>query len=227
MNRDEVLHQLIELSHWLGSEERGLSILGEGNTSARLSDRTFLVKASGSCLGTLSECDAVEVRFDRALAMLDGDFSEERMRAAMVAPGEKLPSVETLFHAYLLSLPGVNFVGHTHPVSVNCILCAKNWREATSGRIFPAECSGAAPPVHVETSAPGPELARRMRSALEAYMQELGRPQVVLLQNHGIVALGGTPDEVRRITAAWDKIAKVLAGTYHFGGPNYLQEEVE
>ena len=41
----------------------GLAILGEGNTSARCTDDTFLVKASGTCLGTLSKDDVVECRF--------------------------------------------------------------------------------------------------------------------------------------------------------------------
>ncbi|NBX60264.1 MAG: class II aldolase, partial [Opitutaceae bacterium] len=39
--------QLLELSHQLGREDRALAILGEGNTSARLSADTFVVKASG------------------------------------------------------------------------------------------------------------------------------------------------------------------------------------
>ena len=44
---------LIALSHDLGAEGRGLAILGEGNTSARHSNETFIVKASGSSLGIL------------------------------------------------------------------------------------------------------------------------------------------------------------------------------
>jgi len=44
---------LLALFHELGREDRGLAILGEGNTSARLSTDAFLVKASGSNLATL------------------------------------------------------------------------------------------------------------------------------------------------------------------------------
>ena len=46
--RKEKLPALLRLSHELGNLQRPLAILGEGNTSARLDDRTFLVKASGS-----------------------------------------------------------------------------------------------------------------------------------------------------------------------------------
>ena len=49
------IDRLIELSRDLGREDRGLAILGEGNTSVRLSAETFMVKASGSTLATLSE----------------------------------------------------------------------------------------------------------------------------------------------------------------------------
>ena len=48
------LETVLELSHFLGDEKRQLAILGEGNTSAQVDESTFLVKASGSCLQTLS-----------------------------------------------------------------------------------------------------------------------------------------------------------------------------
>ena len=53
--QDPVLHDLLTLSHEIGREDRGLAILGEGNTSTRLSEENFLVKASGTCLGSLRE----------------------------------------------------------------------------------------------------------------------------------------------------------------------------
>lgn len=48
------LETLLALSHDLGREDRGLAMLGEGNTSARQADGTFLVKASGSNLASLA-----------------------------------------------------------------------------------------------------------------------------------------------------------------------------
>ena len=50
----DTIQELIRLSNDLGREERQLAILGEGNTSADLGDGTFLVKASGTSLGTLT-----------------------------------------------------------------------------------------------------------------------------------------------------------------------------
>lgn len=229
-SKEEVLQQLIDMSHRLGIEGRGLVILGEGNTSARIDETTMYVKASGTQLGTIKAEGLVEVRTPKVLEMLDGPELTDseikaRLRAAMVDPeGKYLPSIETVFHAYLLSLPGVGFVGHTHPISVNSILCSKQWKSATSGRIFPDEivCCGIAP-AYVEYNDPGVSLARKVRQTVEDYIKEYGaRPKAILMQNHGLIAIGDTAKEVESITLMWDKTAKVLAGTQLFGGPNYM-----
>ena len=70
-NQSEKLKALLKLSHDLANPLNPLPILGEGNTSARLSDKTFLVKASGSCLGSLRKEDVVECRAGLLLQMLD------------------------------------------------------------------------------------------------------------------------------------------------------------
>lgn len=231
-HKREVLKQLIDMSHWLGEEHRGLVILGEGNTSAKIDDDTFFVKASGTQLGTIEPAGLVEVYSAKVLSMLDGpelsdDEIKANLRAAMVDPnGKLLPSIETVFHAYLLSIPGVNFVGHTHPISVNRILCSQGWYDSTQGRLFPDEivCCGIAP-AHVEYVDPGVTLARRIKEVVTDYIRERDeRPKAILMQNHGLIVLGATAKEVQSVTAMWDKTAKVLAGTYQFGGPNYMSE---
>jgi rhamnose utilization protein RhaD (predicted bifunctional aldolase and dehydrogenase) len=232
-SKEEVLQQLIDMSHQLGIEGRGLVILGEGNTSAKIDDNTLYVKASGTHLGAIKAEGLVEVNAPKVLEMLDGpELSDQeikaRLRAAMVDPnGKFLPSIETVFHAFLLSLPGVGFVGHTHPISVNSILCTKNWRKATEGRVFPDEivCCGIAP-AYVEYTDPGVILARKVKESVEEYIQKYGaRPKAILMQNHGMIAIGDTAKEVESITLMWDKTAKVLAGTHSFGGPNYMSPE--
>jgi len=169
----DVLRQVLELSHELGREQRGLAILGEGNTSARVDDECFLVKASGSSLATLSEADLTLCSFRRVLAMFemeglsDEDVDEHLMRSRLQENSRK-PSVETLFHAWLLTLPGVAFVGHTHSVAVNQILCSPRAREFATKRLFPDEivCCGAAS-VFVPYTDPGLELARAVRHGVE------------------------------------------------------------
>ena len=221
---------MLTLSHDLGREERKLAILGEGNTSARLSDGTFVVKASGSNLATLSESGVAECRFDKLLPLLSAKSLsdtaiDEALFAARVDPKAKKPSVEAIFHAYLLTLPGVNFVGHTHPITVNQLLCSKHARNFAKRRLFPDEivCCGVES-VFVPYTDPGLKLAQAIRSAVVAYIKRLSRPpRVILLENHGFIALGPTPASVLAATLMGAKAAEIFVGAAAIGGtPRFL-----
>jgi rhamnose utilization protein RhaD (predicted bifunctional aldolase and dehydrogenase) len=221
---------LIALSRELGREDRGLAILGEGNTSARLTADVFLVKASGSRLSTLSRENLAACRFDRltpllgAAGMADGAV-DAALLAARVDPSSKKPSVEAVFHAYLLTLPGVDFVGHTHPTAVNQLLCSKYARTFARRRLFPDEvvCCGAES-VFVAYADPGLKLARAIRRAVAVYVRRLSRPpRLILLENHGLIALGPTPEAVLAATLMAEKAARVFAGaTAVSGTPRFL-----
>lgn len=222
--------RLLVLSHELGREERKLAILGESNTSARISDTTFLVKASGASLGSLDDSGLTACRFDRLLPLLDaealGDAAvDAALYFARVDPRARKPSVEAVFHAWLLTLPGVNFVGHTHPVAVNRLLCSPHARAFARRRLFPDEvvCCGVES-VLVPFTDPGLKLARAIRTAVVAYIKRLARPpRVILLGNHGFIALGATPESVLATTLMGAKAAEIFAGAAALGGaPRFL-----
>src|SRR2546425_8156006 len=127
---EEILDELTSLSHFLGDPARDLAILGEGNTSARVDEETFYVKASGQHLGTITPNGFCAVNFARILPYFDQpdltDTGVKRVLMECKAGDEThvMPSVETFFHAFLLTLPNVHFVAHTHPTAVNSILGA-------------------------------------------------------------------------------------------------------
>ena len=227
--REETQRALIALSHELGAEHRHLAILGEGNTSAKLDGDTFLVKASGSSLGTLSDAGVVACQSAPLLAMLDrADLSDEQIDDALVAcqvdPQAKKPSVEALFHAYLLSLPGVQFVGHVHSVAVNQLLCSPRARDFAGRRLFPDEivCCGAAS-VFVPYTDPGLPLARVIREETAKLIAERNTiPRVILLENHGVITFGVSPEAVKAALYMADKAARVFVGALAAGGPNFL-----
>src|SRR5207249_8978770 len=118
-----------------------------------------------------------------------------------------LPSVETFLHAYLLSLPNIRFIGHTHPTAVNAILCSKKSREAVSGRLFPDEIVCCGPAVcYVEYTDPGLPLARHLRERVEAFIDEHNMaPKVILMENHGFIALGKAMRDVETINSMYVK----------------------
>jgi rhamnose utilization protein RhaD (predicted bifunctional aldolase and dehydrogenase) len=181
-------------------------------------------------LRTVTEASFVRVSLDRATAMLatphlDDDAVLEALIAAKVdGAAHPLPSVETVVHAACLCLPGVRFVGHTHPTDVNAITCSAQFRDLLSGRIFPDEVVVCGPePVLVGYVDPGLKLAIELRRALDAYLAwRKAAPKTVYLQNHGFIALGETPREVENITAMAAKSARILMGTLAAGGPNFL-----
>ncbi|MGJ8641840.1 MAG: class II aldolase/adducin family protein [Luteolibacter sp.] len=223
---------LIALSRELGAEHRDLAILGEGNTSARVSDETFLVKASGCSLGTLGADDLVECRFEPLLAMLDRtDLTDEAIDGELydcrVDKNAKKPSVEALFHAYLLSLPGINFAGHTHSVNVNQILCSGRGRDFATKKLFPDEIVCCGPEsVFVPYTDPGLKLSQIIRTETQKLIERRGTlPRVILLDNHGIITLGGSTFAVTAAMLMAKKSADIFVGAAALGGPNFLTEE--
>lgn len=220
---------LLALSHELGAEHRQLAILGEGNTSAKLSGDSFLVKASGSSLGTLGEDDLVECRSAPLLALLGRDDLtdqqiEDELFACRVDSSGKKPSVEALFHAYLLSLPGINFVGHTHSIAVNQILCSPRAAEFAEKRLFPDEivCCGPAS-VFIPYTDPGLKLSQVIQKGCETFIAQYGsNPRVILLENHGLITLGTTPAAVTAAMSMADKAARIFTGAATLGGPQFL-----
>ncbi len=226
----DVLPQLIEMTRYLADPAKGLAILGEGNTSARIDDDTFYVKASGSSMVNIDANGFVKVSISKVIALLDapdaGDAEvQEVFQNAMIdAPEGKRPSVEAILHAILLQVPEFAFVGHTHPSYTNMILCSRNCAEAARGRLFPDQIvSMKHKSVYVPYTDPGLPLARVDTRRFEAFVDEEGvLPSVILMQNHGLIVMGNTPRAVASATDMTEKASKVLVGTYAMGGPHFL-----
>jgi rhamnose utilization protein RhaD (predicted bifunctional aldolase and dehydrogenase) len=223
------LGKLLVLSHELGREDRRLTILGEGNTSANTGADTMLVKASGSNLATLTSTEITACRRQPLVELLEKNaLTDEAVETALmdarIEPVSLKPSVEAMFHAWLLTLPGINYVGHTHPVAVNALLCSPRAWDFATQRLFPDEivCCGPSS-VLVPYTDPGLALARAIRDAVRAEIQRAGGiPRVVLLENHGLITLGATPQAVLAATLMTVKAAEITIAACAAGGPRYL-----
>lgn len=225
----EPIEALLRLSHELGAGRLRMAILGEGNTSVRLDPATFAVKASGSNLATLSAENVTACRFDKLLPLLDAVEATDTeidaaLRASQVDAAARKPSIEALFHAYLLTLPGVGCVGHAHPIAVNQILCSPRARDFARRRIFPDDVVMCGPEsVYVPYSDPGLGLAKAIRDQLVAFIERTGRePKLILLKNHGVIALGPTPQAVLGTLLMAEKSAEIFVGAAALGGPDFL-----
>ncbi|MFM8550235.1 MAG: class II aldolase/adducin family protein [Verrucomicrobiota bacterium] len=225
----EAIQPLLELSHQLGHDRLRMAILGEGNTSVRLDDDTFAVKASGSNLASLTAADVTTCAFDRLLPLLDRTSAtdvevDQVLLAARLGSAAKKPSIEALFHAYLLTLPGVRCVGHVHAIAVNQVLCSPRAREFAAKRACPDEivmCGVES--VFVPYAEPGLGLSRAIRREVVAFVKRTGRdPKIILLQNHGIIAIGASPKAVLGSLLMAEKAAEIFVGAAALGGPVFL-----
>ena len=223
------LQSLLTLSHQLGGERLRMAILGEGNTSIRIDDETFAVKASGSNLASLTSADVTHCAFARLLPLLDKTSAtdvevDQALLAARLDTDAKKPSIEALFHAYLLTLPGVRCVGHVHAIAVNQILCSPRAREFAERRACPDEivmCGVES--VFVPYAEPGLGLSQAIRREVVSFVKRSGRdPKIILLQNHGIIAVGSSPKSVLGSLLMAEKAAEIFVGAAALGGPVFL-----
>lgn len=230
-DKNKVLAEIIAMSRDLGKPELEMAILGEGNTSALIDGDQLWVKASGSMLANIDESGFALLNRPATVALLDREMhNDEDIMAALleVCADErgKRPSIEAMMHAYLLGLPEVNFVGHSHPVAVNSLLCSNRAEELVNLRLFPDQivCCGPAP-VFIPYTDPGLPLARLVRLRVEHWMAEYGMtPRAILLQNHGLFALGATPQQVLSCSMMWAKTARVIIGALACGGVHALND---
>lgn len=227
------LQALVAMTRQLGEPQHNLVIIGEGNTSYRIDAETFWVKASGQQMNGIDADGFVAVRFGPMLDMLDhppsdGDTMRAQMQAAKVdttIPAR--PSIKTSFHAMLLEDCAVQVVAHTHPVAVNRILCSSRAEQFATMRLCPDEIVVCGPAsVFVPYTDPGLPLALEIRARVRAFMAEHGEaPKVILLANHGLIALGQTTTEALNVTAMCVKAADIFWGACAIGAPVCLSDD--
>lgn len=210
------LQNAVALAQDLGQPSEDLVILAEGNVSAREDDDTFWVKASGFSMRNIGADGFIQVKFapiQNALqgGLADGDVKELLSTCRFNPVGNLRPSVETFMHAYLLSLPGVEIVGHTHPTALLSLLSLTTAPSFARKRLFPDEvvCCGPAA-CFVPYVDPGLPLALAIRDSVQYYVEEFGSiPKTIWLQNHGLIALGASAAEVKSATKMSVKSARV------------------
>ncbi len=226
-----MLDSLIEMTCALGQPQMDYVVVGEGNTSFR-DDDVFWIKASGQGMNNIAAEGFVAMRFAPILDLLDHSHTDstriqDAMMAAKVEPSTpQRPSVEVTFHAALLADCNVKYIGHTHPIAVNRLMCSTRAEQFALNRLFPDEAVLCGPrSVFVPYLDPGLPLAHGIRQRVGNYMDEFGEaPKVILLANHGLIALGQTPAEILNVTAMCVKAAHIFAGACAVGEPVFMSQ---
>ena len=187
---NERLNNLLTMTRTLGEAHRQYVIIGEGNSSTRIDEDSFYVKASGQQMQSITQTGFTAVYFEPILDLLDNPPATQteqksKMAQARVKPEtDALPSVEVSFHAMLLHECAVQYIGHTHPVFVNQLMCSVHAETFAKKRIFPDEVVLCGPEsVFVPYADPGLPLAIIMRGKVRDYMEYYEEaPKVILLK---------------------------------------------
>ncbi len=159
---------------------------------------TLVVKASGTVLKNIDSQGFVTMDLPALEKIWEKEYPEDSSKreaevvkdlmAAMTSEEEKRPSVETLLHA---ALPQT-FVVHTHPPLVNGLTCAKEGEKETA-KLFPEA-------LWIETTLPGYTLASVVQKKADQWYKEKGKyPEMIFLENHGLVTAGDTPKEIEEL----------------------------
>jgi rhamnose utilization protein RhaD (predicted bifunctional aldolase and dehydrogenase) len=226
--------ELLRLGHQIGEPAREWALMAEGNISARVDDTVMLVKASGCSMRTMVDDDLLTVDRRRVLSLLDvadvtDDVTAQAYRDCVVdsGPGGRMPSVEAILHAVIYEETDAAVVAHTHPTAVNAILCSQSAQLIVAGSLFPDQIVVLGRrQLLVPYTDPGVPLAAAVRAELRAFSAANGvAPRAVYLQNHGLFALAGSPDEALQVTSMAVKVAQILLGAITAGGPVFLSDE--
>lgn len=221
---ERVSDDLLALTRSLGDPAKDLVILAEGNTSQRLADGRIVVKSSGVYMSAATRDDFVVTDVDPLIALIeDPSATQEDLTAALDA-GEhdgarRRGSIETLVHVAVQAVQPVPYVAHTHPTAVLGLLASIHAESAFAQWVYSDEAVVIGVPLFVPYAEPGIALGRVFLDRLRAYHAERGElPSVVLLANHGIVAIGGSPDAVEAITLMTVKGARTRVQALSIGG---------
>lgn len=219
------LETLIEMTRSLSDPDLDLVIMAEGNTSAQEDESTFWVKASGYSFLNADESHFVQVQFQPVLEALASPAMDDAQVRTLLSESrinqtdERMPSVETFMHAYLLTLPSIQFVAHTHPTPFVSLMALENAEELATKRIFPDEiafCGHAA--CYVRYVDPGLKLACTIRERVREFVARYEcLPKTIWLQNHGLITIGTTAKEAETATRMQVKAARILLGALQTG----------
>jgi rhamnulose-1-phosphate aldolase/alcohol dehydrogenase len=215
-----VLDALVYRSNLLGAD-RELANIGGGNTSSKetVTDhvgreaRVLWVKGSGTDLATITTAGFAGLRLDELLPlrsrreMTDAEMVDYLLRSA-VRPDQPRPSIETLLHAFV----DAAHVDHTHPDAIIAITSTPDGRRLVD-ETFGEEA------VWLDYQRPGFDMSRRIGRLLDEHPDA----RAVLLERHGLVTWGDTPEEsyqatIEFVSRAATAIDSAAHGHFGLGG---------
>jgi L-fuculose-phosphate aldolase len=182
--------------------DRGLTAGNDGNMSARLDGDSVLITATGICKG----------RMDPSCLLVVS------VSSGQVIEGSMSPSSETDIHlATYRSRPDVGAIIHAHSPFLTAL--------AITGTPFPADLL---PEVvftlgEVPTTRPA---IQRTQDYLDSVVSGLGSGQAVILDHHGAMTVGATPEDALLTLERIEHVAYVYWIARGLGPVQHLSAQV-
>src|SRR5476649_833752 len=161
MNEKILKEEIIEIGKLLW--DKGLVTGFNGNISARVDADTVLITATGTCLGYLKLTDIVTLSLKSGEVIGEGKASSERFMHTEVYK----------------NFPDIKAVVHTHPTYTNGFFLSN---ETLEPKTFEAKFY-----LGIVKSVPQ---STPSVTAMEPVVKELKVSNIVVLRNHGVVAMG-------------------------------------
>ena len=216
----DTLNALVYRSNLLGGD-RSVANQGGGNTSAKgvvldhagRERRTLWVKGSGTDLATITRRGFAALRLDeveplRSRETMDDATMVDYLLRCALDPDQPRPSIETLLHAFV----SAEHVDHTHPDAVIALTSSPDGRSL-------ADAAFGDEAVWLDYERPGFAMSKRIAELLDANPAA----RAVLLERHGLVTWGSTPEEAYKSTIefvarAAEIVGRTGAGRFGLGG---------
>ncbi|MEA1887127.1 MAG: class II aldolase/adducin family protein [Bacteroidota bacterium] len=200
--------EIISLSRYYGSNPEYV-IAGGGNTSYKEGDSLW-IKASGASLADIDESGFVCLSRKKLDKISDAVYSKnpgkreeevkQDLKSAIIGNTNKRPSVETSLH----NLLNYSYIVHTHPFTVNALLCSVKAEQLT-GKLFGDEV------LFVEYTDPGYILFKKTEKEVSKYIKLHSKePSVIFLQNHGMIVCGENAGDIHSQSDRITRIVKSL-----------------
>lgn len=214
------LDSLVKISQYYGINPAYV-IAGGGNTSYKNKEKLF-IKASGISLSTI-DVDGFVVMSRELLSQMENKAYPENatereeqvkqdLKNAILCPEHLRPSVETSLH----NLIGYTYVIHTHPTTINALMCANDAKSEIEER-FGSEA------LYVEYTDPGHILFQKLRDQIREYRDQYHKePKIIFLQNHGIFVGANSASEIKAI---YDSVESRIRERRDLSLPDVKMEE--
>jgi ribulose-5-phosphate 4-epimerase/fuculose-1-phosphate aldolase len=202
-----------------------------GNTSVKISERLMAIKASGFTLSQLTETNGFSIVKHQEIKthLLSYNSVGEKEDEANVSQFITLhihsdtplaqtarPSMETGFHSLFKK-----FVVHSHSVYSNIINCTYEGIDL----LQKIKSSIPLSIISVPYFTPGAAVTIAIRDALAVYSKQYGDlPQIVLLENHGMIVSANDADTCIEIHKTFNETVKEILHIRSLDQPSTLRE---